>query len=400
MSKSKGNVLDPLDMVDGISLEELLEKRTSGMMQPKLAEKIAKQTRAEFPEGIASYGTDALRFTFWRRWPPPAATSTSTWAASKATATSATSCGTPASFVLENTDGQDTGVNGEPVELSSVDRWIISALQRTEIEVARQLDAFRFDLAAQALYEFIWDEYCAWYLELVKPVLWDENAPIERQRGTRRTLVRVLETALRLAHPFMPFITEEIWQRIKGQAGKDGETLMLQPWPVADEGRIDAAAEGDIEWVKALMLGVRQIRGEMNISMAKRIDLILKNASPDDHRRLADNEPLLMKLAKLESIRVLDEGEEAPMSATALVGDLQVLVPMAGLIDKGAELARLDKEIQRLEGEVKRVGGKLSNEGFVAKAPPDVIEKERAKLAEAEQAVTNLIQQREKIASL
>lgn len=220
------------------------------------------------------------------------------------------------------------------------------------------------------------------------------------QRGTRRTLIRVLETALRLAHPFMPFITEEIWQRIKGQAGKEGPTLMLQPWPVADEGRIDAAAEGDIEWVKALMLGVRQIRGEMNISMAKRIDIILRNASPSDHRRLADNEPLLMKLAKLESIRVLEAGEEAPMSATALVGDMEVLVPMAGLIDKSAELGRLDKEIQRLEGEVKRVGGKLSNEGFVAKAPADVIDKERAKLAEAEQALAKLAEQRQKIAAL
>ncbi|MCY1432062.1 Valine--tRNA ligase [compost metagenome] len=281
-----------------------------------------------------------------------------------------------------------------------MDRWIISALQRTEAEVTRHLDGFRFDLAAQTLYEFIWDEYCAWYLELVKPVLWDENAPIERQRGTRRTLIRVLEVALRLAHPFMPFITEEIWQRIKAQAGKQGDTLMLQPWPIADEAKIDAAAEGDIEWVKALMLGVRQIRGEMNISMAKRIDLILANASPEDHRRLADNEPLLMKLAKLETIRVLAAGEEAPMSATALVGDMQVLVPMAGLIDKDAELARLDKELQRLEGEVKRVGGKLANEGFVAKAPAEVLDKERAKLAEAEQALANLTEQREKIAKL
>ncbi|MNP17382.1 Valine--tRNA ligase [compost metagenome] len=210
----------------------------------------------------------------------------------------------------------------------------------------------------------------------------------------------MLEVALRLAHPFMPFITEEIWQRIKAQAGKQGDTLMLQPWPIADESKIDAAAEGDIEWVKALMLGVRQIRGEMNISMARRIDLILANASPEDHRRLADNEPLLMKLAKLETIRVLEEGEEAPMSATALVGEMQVLVPMAGLIDKTAELARLDKEIARLDGEVKRVGGKLGNEGFVAKAPAEVIEKERAKLAEAEQALSNLIVQREKIASL
>ena len=301
---------------------------------------------------------------------------------------------------MENVEGQDTGVNDEPVELSSVDRWIISQLQRTEAEVTRQLDAFRFDLATQALYEFVWDEYCAWYLELVKPVLWDENASLERQRGTRRTLARVLEVVLRLAHPFMPFITEEIWQRLKAPAGVQGETLMLQPWPVANEARIDAAAEGDIEWVKALMLGVRQIRGEMKISMAKRIDIIVANASAEDQRRLADFEPLLNKLAKLESVRVLAAGEEAPMSATTLVGEMEVLVPMAGLIDKDAELARLDKEIGRLEGEVKRVGGKLGNEGFVAKAPAEVLEKERAKLAEAEQALAKLVDQRQRIATL
>jgi len=205
---------------------------------------------------------------------------------------------------------------------------------------------------------------------------------------------------LRLAHPFMPFIAEEIWQRIKGQAGVSGDTLMLQPWPVANEARIDAAAEGDIEWVKQLMLGVRQIRGEMKISMAKRIDVILANANAEDLRRLNDNAPLLNKLAKFESVKVLAVGEEAPMSATALVGDMQVLVPMAGLIDKEAELARLDKEIQRLEGEAKRVGGKLANEGFVAKAPAEVLEKERAKLAEAEQALANLVEQRGKIAAL
>ncbi|MBU2066838.1 MAG: valine--tRNA ligase [Gammaproteobacteria bacterium] len=399
MSKSKGNVLDPLDIVDGISLDELLEKRTSGMMQPKLAEKIAKQTRAEFPEGIAAYGTDALRFTNL------ALASTGRdikfdMGRVEGYRNFCNKIWNAANFVLENTDGQDTGVNGEPVELSSVDRWIISALQRTEADVTRHLDAFRFDLAAQTLYEFIWDEYCAWYLELVKPVLWDENAPIERQRGTRRTLIRVLEVALRLAHPFMPFITEEIWQRIKAQAGVSGETIMLQAWPVANESRIDAAAEGDIEWVKQLMLGLRQIRGEMKISMAKRIDIILQNASAEDLRRLADNAPLLNKLAKLESVRVLEAGEEAPMSATTLVGDMQVLVPMAGLIDKDAELARLDKEIARLSGEVQRVGGKLSNEGFVAKAPAEVLDKERAKLAEAEQALSKMVEQRGKIAAL
>jgi valyl-tRNA synthetase len=399
MSKSKGNVLDPLDIVDGITLDELLEKRTSGMMQPKLAEKIAKQTRAEFPEGIAAYGTDALRFTNL------ALASTGRdikfdMGRVEGYRNFCNKIWNAANFVLENTDGQDCGAGGEPVELSSVDRWIISALQRTEAEVTRQLDAFRFDLAAQALYEFIWDEYCAWYLELVKPVLWDENAPIERQRGTRRTLIRVLEVALRLAHPFMPFITEEIWQRIKAQAGVSGETIMLQAWPVANESRIDAAAEGDIEWVKQLMLGLRQIRGEMKISMAKRIDIILQNASAEDLRRLADNAPLLNKLAKLESVRVLEAGEEAPMSATALVGEMQVLVPMAGLIDKDAELARLDKEITRLSGEVQRVGGKLANEGFVAKAPTEVLDKERAKLAEAEQALSKMVEQRGKIAAL
>lgn len=399
MSKSKGNVLDPLDIVDGIDLETLLAKRTSGMMQPKLAEKIAKQTKAEFPEGIASYGTDALRFTFCSL----ATTGRDVKFDMGRVEGYRNFCNklwNAANFVIENTDGQDTGINGEAVDLSPVDRWIISALQRCEQDVTRHLDAFRFDLATQALYEFVWDEYCAWYLELVKPVLWDENAPIERQRGTRRTLVRVLEVILRLAHPFMPFITEEIWQRIKGQAGVQGDTLMLQPWPVANEARIDAAAEGDIEWVKQLMLGVRQIRGEMKISMAKRIDVILANANAEDLRRLNDNAPLLNKLAKFESVKVLTAGEQAPMSATALVGDMQVLVPMAGLIDKEAELARLDKEIQRLEGEAKRVGGKLANEGFVAKAPAEVLEKERAKLAEAEQALANLVEQRGKIASL
>ncbi|WP_374288848.1 valine--tRNA ligase [Pseudomonas fluvialis] len=417
MSKSKGNVLDPLDIVDGIDLEALVAKRTSGMMQPKLAEKIAKQTRAEFPEGIAAYGTDALRFTNL------ALASTGRdikfdMGRVEGYRNFCNKLWNAANFVIENTDNQDTGINGEAVDLSPVDRWIISALQRCEQDVTRHLDAFRFDLAAQALYEFIWDEYCAWYLELVKPVLWDavqggtsaaegrtpeaaENAnKLARQRGTRRTLVRVLEVILRLAHPFMPFITEEIWQRIKAQAGKDGATIMLQAWPVANESRIDASAEGDIEWVKQLMLGVRQIRGEMKISMAKRIDIIVQNANAEDLRRLADFEPLLSKLAKLESVRVLAAGEEAPMSATALVGEMQVLVPMAGLIDKDAELARLDKEIARLQGEVQRVGGKLANEGFVAKAPAEVLDKERAKLAEAEAALAKLVEQREKIANL
>ena len=397
MSKSKGNVLDPLDIVDGITLDALLEKRTSGMMQPKLAEKIAKQTKAEFPEGIASYGTDALRFTFCSL----ASTGRDIKFDMGRVEGYRNFCNkiwNAARYVLDK--GEDCGQNGEAYELSLADRWIISQLQRTEAEVTRQLEQFRFDLASQALYEFIWNQYCDWYLELSKPVLWDENAPVERARGTRRTLVRVLEVALRLAHPFMPFITEEIWQRIAPLAGIDGKTIMLQPWPVANDSRIDVAAEGDIEWLQQLMVGLRNIRAEMNIGPGKPLPLFLKNANADDQRRLQENEALLKKLAKVESFTVLGEQDEAPLSATALVGDLQVLVPMAGLIDKDAELARLNKEIQRLQGEVQRVGGKLSNAAFVDKAPPAVIDKERAKLAEAEQALANFTEQHARIAAL
>ncbi|MFJ9991387.1 valine--tRNA ligase [Pseudomonas putida] len=397
MSKSKGNVLDPLDIVDGITLEALLEKRTSGMMQPKLAEKIAKQTKAEFPEGIASYGTDALRFTFCSL----ASTGRDIKFDMGRVEGYRNFCNkiwNAARYVLDK--GEDCGQNGEAYELSLADRWIISQLQRTEAEVTRQLEQFRFDLASQALYEFVWNQYCDWYLELSKPVLWDENAPIERARGTRRTLVRVLEVVLRLAHPFMPFITEEIWQRIAPLAGVQGKTIMLQPWPVANESRIDAGAEGDIEWLKELMVGLRNIRAEMNIGPGKPLPLFLKNANADDQRRLQENEALLKKLAKVETFTVLGEQDEAPLSATALVGDLQVLVPMAGLIDKDAELARLNKEIQRLQGEVQRVGGKLSNAAFVDKAPPAVIEKERAKLAESEQALANFTEQHARIAAL
>ncbi|MEA5672008.1 valine--tRNA ligase [Pseudomonas sp. MH2] len=397
MSKSKGNVLDPLDIVDGITLEALLEKRTSGLMQPKLAEKIAKQTKAEFPEGIASYGTDALRFTFCSL----ASTGRDIKFDMGRVEGYRNFCNkiwNAARYVLDK--GEDCGQNGEAYELSLADRWIISQLQRTEAEVTRQLEQFRFDLASQALYEFVWNQYCDWYLELSKPVLWDENAPIERARGTRRTLVRVLEVVLRLAHPFMPFITEEIWQRIAPLAGVQGKTIMLQPWPVANESRIDAGAEGDIEWLKELMVGLRNIRAEMNIGPGKPLPLFLKNANADDQRRLQENEALLKKLAKVETFTVLGEQDEAPLSATALVGDLQVLVPMAGLIDKDAELARLNKEIQRLQGEVQRVGGKLSNAAFVDKAPPAVIEKERAKLAESEQAMANFTEQHARIAAL
>jgi valyl-tRNA synthetase len=397
MSKSKGNVLDPLDIIDGIELEALVQKRTSGMMQPKLAEEIEKQTRDEFVNGIGSYGTDALRFTFcslastgrdinfdmgrvegYRNF------CNKIWNASR--------------FVLDK--GDDCGQNGEAYELSLADRWIISQLQLAEIEVTRHLEQFRFDLAAQALYEFIWNQYCDWYVELSKPILWDEHAPVERQRGTRRTLVRVLEASLRLAHPFMPFITEEIWQRVAPLAGIQGKTIMLQPWPMPDESLIASAVESDVEWLKGLILATRTIRAEKNIGPGKPLPLFLKNVGVEDQRRLIENEALLKKIARLESITVLGIGDEAPLSITAIVGEIEVLVPMAGLIDKAAELARLDKEILRLQGEVKRVNAKLSNAGFVDKAPAEVIDKERGKLAEAEQALDKVAEQHARIASL
>ncbi|WP_165854850.1 valine--tRNA ligase [Marinobacter sp. JSM 1782161] len=397
MSKSKGNVLDPLDMMDGISLEDLLDKRTGNMMQPQLAQKIAKRTKKEFPEGISAHGTDALRFTLaslattgrdinWdmKRLEGYRNFCNKLWNAAR--------------YVLMNTEGEDCGTNDEPVELSLADRWIISALQTCEKEVTRHLDQYRFDLAAYAIYEFIWNEYCDWYLELSKPVLTDDNASAEAKRGTRRTLVRVLEAVLRMAHPIIPYITEEIWQRVAPLAGKSGDTIMLQPYPQAEESRIDADAEADIEWLKGAIVAVRNIRGEMNISPAKRIPVLLRG--PDaDHQRMEKNRSFLVSLAKLENLTWLGD-EEAPMSATQLVGEMEVLVPMAGLIDKDAELARLDKELERIGKDIKRLEGKLGNESFTAKAPAEVVEKEKAKLADAESSLTRLQDQRGKIEAM
>ena len=399
MSKSKGNVLDPLDMIDGISLPELLEKRTGNMMQPQLAEKIGKRTEKEFPEGISAHGTDALRFTL------AALASTGrdiNWDMKRLEGyrNFCNKIWNAARYVLMNTEGQDCGVNGEAVELSLADRWISSRLQKLEADVTKHFDEYRFDLASSTLYDFIWNEYCDWYLELSKPVLWDENASEEAKRGTRRTLVRVLEVVLRLSHPIMPFITEEIWQQIKELAGQSGDSIMLQPYPVANPDKIDAQAEQDIEWLKGVIIGIRNIRGEMNISPAKDLDILINNGSAEDQRRLNENTAFLTKLAKLSSITWLNPGDEAPMSATQLVGDMEVLVPMAGLIDKDAELARLKKEMDKLGKEVARVEGKLGNEKFVANAPADVITKEKEKLDTAKSALDKLTEQYAKIEAL
>lgn len=399
MSKSKGNVLDPLDMIDGISLEDLLEKRTGNMMQPQLAEKIGKRTEKQFPEGITAHGTDALRFTL------AALASTGrdiNWDMKRLEGyrNFCNKLWNAARYVMMNTEGEDCGNNQEPVELSLADRWIISQLQRTEATVTKQLDEYRFDLAAQTLYDFIWNQYCDWYLELSKPVLWDEQASEAAKRGTRRTLVRVLETILRLSHPIMPFITEEIWQTIKGLAGVEGETLMLKEFPVASEEKIDEQAEADIEWLKGVITAVRNIRGEMKIAPSQDLELLLSNCSSEDTRRLAENQTFLMKLAKLSSITTLNEGDDKPLAATQLVGAMELLVPMADLIDKEAEMARLQKEIDRLQGEIDRVDKKLSNEKFVANAPEAVVTKERAKADDAARSKVQLEKQLESIKNL
>ncbi|SFR41235.1 valyl-tRNA synthetase [Marinobacter daqiaonensis] len=398
MSKSKGNVIDPLDMIDGISLDDLLEKRTGNLMQPKLAEKIAKRTRKEFPEGISAHGTDALRFTL-------AAMATTgrdiNWDMKRLEGyrNFCNKLWNAARYVLMNTEGEDCGVNDEPVNLSLADRWIIGELQHCEEEVIRHLDQYRFDLAAYALYEFIWNEYCDWYLELSKPVLSDEGASVEAKRGTRRTLVRVLEAVLRLAHPMMPFITEEIWQRIAPLAGKTGDSIMLQPFPQPDTSKQDAAVARDIEWLKGVIEAVRNIRGEMNISPARQIPVLLRGTDADDTRRMEDYRQFLMSLAKLEKLEWF-EGDRAPMSATQLVGEMEVLVPMAGLIDKEAELKRLDKELDRLQKEIGRLEGKLGNEKFTAKAPPEVVEKEQEKLRDAQGSQKRLSEQRAEIEAM
>ncbi|MCV6604115.1 MAG: valine--tRNA ligase, partial [Porticoccaceae bacterium] len=399
MSKSKGNVIDPLDMIDGIGLDQLVAKRTGNMMQPQLAEKIKKRTKKEFPEGIAAHGTDALRFTLaalastgrdinWdmKRLEGYRNFANKIWNASR--------------YVLMNTEGEDCGQTGGDVELSLADRWIISKLQQVETEVSRHFDQYRFDLASQTLYDFIWNEYCDWYLELSKPVLWDEQASAEAKRGTRRTLVRVLEVIMRLIHPLMPYLSEEIWQAIKKLAGKQGDTIMLQPFPKSEGSKRDQAAESDIEWLKQVIMGVRTIRGEMNIAPAKKLAVYFNNGSDTDLKRLQANRQFLIKLASLESITWLNPGDDKPLSATALAGELEILVPMAGLIDKDAELARLQKEIDKTGKDFARVEGKLNNPNFVDKAPPAVVEKEKAKMADMQTAIGKLEQQKAEIAKL
>jgi valyl-tRNA synthetase len=382
MSKSKGNVLDPLDLVDGISLEDLVKKRTTGLMKPETAPRIEKATRKDYPKGIEAVGVDALRFTFAAlaspgrdiRFDAGRAAGyrnfcNKLWNASR--------------FVLMNCENQDVGLDAAaPVELSAADRWIVSLLQEVEAEAAGHFKSYRFDLLAKALYEFVWNEYCDWYLELSKPAL--QQGSEAEQRGTRRTLVRVLEAILRLLHPLMPFITEDIWQRVAPLAGIHSRsesqatraTIMLQPYPQMQPEKIDTAAKADVEWLKHFILGVRQIRSGMDIAPGKVLPLLLQNAGDHDREKVQRLLPSIQFLARVEAPRFLDDQETAPQSATALLGAMKLLVPMAGLIDREAELARLARQTARLEKDLAGVEARLANPNF-AKAPPAVQQQTR-----------------------
>ena len=397
MSKSKGNVLDPLDIIDGISLEDLVQKRTAGLMQPQMAQKIEARTRKEFPTGIAAYGCDALRFTF--------ASLASTGRDIKfdmgrveGYRNFCNKLWNAARYVLMNTEGLDTGLNDLPRTYSLPDRWIQSRLHSTISKVRESIESYRLDLAAQAIYEFVWNEYCDWYLEAAKINLQSDDDA--KQRGTRETLVEVLECVLRLAHPLMPFITEEIWQRTSPLVGRKGATVMTQPYPQAVSDRVDVHSEREMEWVMNFLLGVRRIRGEMNIPPGKPLPVILQNGQPTDRQWLEDSRELLVRLGRLSDIVWLETGEDAPESAIALLGDMRIMIPMKGLIDKEAELARLAKEIQRIEKELPRVEAKLNDPTFIGKAPAQVVAKEQAKLADLQSGLRQMTEQAEKIKAL
>ena len=389
MSKSKGNILDPIDIIDGITLDELIKKRTTGLMKPTDAPKIEKATLKEFPDGISAFGADALRFTF----------------ASLAThgrdiKFDMERCGgyknfcnklwNAARFVLMNCEGFEA--SGQPSPKTDAERWILSRLNHCTGEVQKHFADYRFDLASQALYEFAWNEYCDWFLELAKPALQGEDKLAAD--STRHTLLYVLESLLRLLHPLIPFVTEEIWQHIKPSLGIQGDSISTQSYPETTENAKDfARSETDIEWLKSVVTQLRRIRSEMNIAPSKAVPLLLQAGSAEDKNRIARFDSALKFLTKLESMQWL-EGE-APASASAVVGELKLLIPVAGLIDLDAERARLDKEIKRIEIEITKSEGKLAN--FAGKAPPAVVEQERTRLADWNSQLNALKEQREKI---
>ncbi|MUJ37561.1 valine--tRNA ligase [Aliivibrio fischeri] len=403
MSKSKGNVLDPIDMIDGIGLEELVEKRCGNMMQPQLAKKIEKATRKTFENGIEPYGTDALRFTLaamastgrdinWdmKRLEGYRNFCNKLWNASR--------------YVLMNTEEHDCGMSlsaeeRTSMEFSLADKWIESQFEIAAKEFNAHLDNYRLDMAANTLYEFIWNQFCDWYLELTKPVLWKGTEA--QQQATRYMLITVLEKTLRLAHPVLPYITESIWQSVKPLVdGVEGDTIMTQALPQFNEENFNADVVADLEWVKAFITSIRNLRAEYDIAPSKGLEVMIKVADEKDAARIEANKVVLSSLAKLDEVKVLANGEETPACATSLVGKSELMIPMAGLIDKDAELARLAGEVKKTQGEIKRIEGKLGNEGFVAKAPEAVIAKEREKLEGYQETLVKLEAQQETIAAL
>lgn len=393
MSKSKGNVLDPIDVIDGIKLDSLVKKRTAEMMQPHLAEPIEKITRKTFPQGIPAYGTDALRFTFAAL----ASTGRDIRMDSNRIEGYRNFCNklwNAARYVLMNTENQDNGLGDKVCQYSQADRWIESRLQNVITTTTNAIENYRFDLAANSLYEFTY-EYCSWYLELAKISL--QKGDLEQQSGTRKTLLSVLENILRLAHPIMPFITEEIWQRVAPLVGIEGTTIMLQSYPIADQALHDQQAIDEVEWLMQCILGVRRIRGEMNIAHGKPLDVLLQDGTEADRKYLYNMQPYLKTLGRLQTISWLASDQQPPESAIAPVGAMKILIPMAGLIDTEAEIARLGKEIQKIEKELTRVEGKLKNANFIERAPKEVIVKEQAKLKKYHLALTQLQEQLTKI---
>jgi len=398
MSKSKGNVLDPLDIIDGISLEDLLEKRTANMMQNHLADKIQRQTCQEFPDGIPAFGTDALRFTFASlatngrdiRFDLKRVEGYGNFCNKLFNATR---------YVLMQTEGVKINTAVPRSALGMHDRWILSRLQQTTLAVKDAFSQYRFDLAATSLYEFFWNEYCDRYVEMCKPTLLG-NSSNDAKDATRATLLSVLEATLRLVHPIMPYISEELWQKVAPLCGISGPSIMLQSIPTADAAAIDHEAIEEIDWVQTFVVGVRKIRSEQDIAPKHKLNILIDNVSNDDSRRLKDYADLVCSMARIESISRLTPGEVRPESAIALVDEMQVLIPLAGLIDKESELKRLDKEIKRLDTEVQRLSSKLDNQGFLAKAPETVVDKERDKLSDASSAREQLLAQREKIAAI